>query len=209
MCRWKLTGRAAEVLGRRSSAELGESAVDVDVAEIGADVGDPEGHGGEDRPQQRERLLGLPAGLSLARQHRFPFGHVADDDRDQHAVVGGDWAQADLHWELGPVLATGDEVQPGAHRARAWAGAIGRPVSNVCGAQTLRQQQLDRPAEELVRAVPEEPLGLRVGQHDSPSGIDHGDGIRRGIQHRAEQRIGLEAIEQAVSGRPSRCRAMA
>ena len=67
----------------------------------------------------------------------------------------------------------------------------------VCGAvvamlvpETLRNQYLDRLAEQFFALIPKELLRLRIDQNDSPVRVYDHHSIRRGIQQTAKQFVG-------------------
>src|SRR5207302_5310846 len=63
-------------------------------------------------------------------------------------------------------------------------------VPPVGVAYALGEQELDGLVQQLVAAVPEELLRLRVDEHDPPLTIDPHDGIGSGIEQVAEPAVG-------------------
>jgi hypothetical protein len=61
----------------------------------------------------------------------------------------------------------------------------------VAGGHPVGHEQLDRLADHLRELVTERPLDLQVGVHDPAPGIDRHDGVRPGLQHRAEAALAL------------------
>jgi hypothetical protein len=59
----------------------------------------------------------------------------------------------------------------------------------MAGAEALGNQVFDRPAEELVAGVAEEPLGLAIDQDDAPVPVDHDHGVGRRLEQAAELRL--------------------
>ena len=69
------------------------------------------------------------------------------------------------------------KLEAGAHRTRSGIGEEARAVPGVDAAEPLRDQGLDRLAEQFFSRVPEQGLGLGVDEHDVPIGADSDDRI--------------------------------
>jgi hypothetical protein len=120
-------------------------------------------------------LEALPLGLQFQ-----PFGHVADRGHDQDALAGVDGGQGDLAGEGAAVAPAGDQFESLAHPPGPRVGDVGGPVGRVRRLDRVRDQDLRELAGQLVALVSEQPLGLRVHQHDPAVGghADHGVGRR-------------------------------
>ena len=144
------------------------------------------GHVGEKLALESARLLEAPV---LLLPHLFEpsaVRDVADRAGDQHAVLGFQRAQADLHRNLRAVLAESMELQPGTHRPYARIREEPGPVATVRRPVPLGHEDLYRIAQQVHALVTEEPLGLRVHQHDPPLAIDDHDGVRGRLQQSTE-----------------------
>ena len=82
--------------------------------------------------QTAEFLLGL-----------FSFRDIPNGAHCQRSILGFQGAETDLHRELDAILAPAVKLQTRAHRAGARLRKIVRPMSDVAGTITLRQQHLD------------------------------------------------------------------
>ena len=130
--------------------------------------------------------LGLqPLPFSLQFQ---PLGHVADRGHDQDALAGVDGGQGDLGRERAAVAAAARQFQAFAHRPRPRVGQIARPAGRVPGLDRVRDQDFHRLAGQLVPPVPEQPLGLRVHQHD-PAARVHAHHRVRGRLEQPDQQV--------------------
>ena len=76
-------------------------------------------------------------------------------------------AQADLHRELCSVPPPPVELEPGTHRPHARVPEVPGAVADVCIAEPLGHQSLDRLAEQLRPCESEQPFGLGVHEHDT------------------------------------------
>jgi hypothetical protein len=55
-------------------------------------------------------------------------------------------------------------------------------MCEVAASETVRNEQLDRLAQQGAAAVPEQPLGLPVHQRDPTAAVDEHDGVGRGVE---------------------------
>src|SRR5205823_3103100 len=116
-------------------------------------------------------------------------GDVTENTGDQSAIVGVQWAQTDLDRKLAAILTPRDEIEAGAHGSRGGRRVIAGPMSHVCRAEPLGYQDFDRLPQQILAAVAEHPLHLRVEEHDPALLIHTDDPIRRGFQQPAEFRL--------------------
>ena len=175
-----------------ATEELAQQLVEREVRERG--VGDG---------LQAAEHLGGPLRLGtcggLAQELRA-LADVADGAGDEDAVLGLERAQADLHRELGAIPAQAEELDARAHAAHPGIAEVARAVAGVPAAETLGDQHLDRPAEQLAPRIPEQPLGLGVHQDDLALAIDDDHGVRCGLQQPAELRLHPLAIGDVTDG---------
>jgi hypothetical protein len=137
-------------------------------------------------------------------------GDVADEGEDVavRRPRGRDRREAELDGDLLARLAQGrhldrrvrvDERPPAARGVARQAGPVGR-------AQRLRDQQLDRPADDLLRGVAEQSLGRRVPEGDQPAvGLADHDGVADRLEQQAqphvpwtERRLGRDNVPTSV-----------
>ena len=99
-------------------------------------------------------LLGLlQGGFRL-----LAYGDVADCRDDDEALGCLMRAQADLGSEFAPVLPQRVQLQADAHVTRARGAHEVAHVPSVSRAETLRHEEIERPADELVRHIAEHGL---------------------------------------------------
>ena len=148
----------------RDTGNLDRALVDVSDFTLGAD--------GHQRIQagfnQAARILG-----SL-----FLCGDVADSAGDQDALLGLQRAEADLHLELGSVLALAVQLQARTHGTRPGFAEEAGPVSGMGAAEALWNEDFDRLIEQFLALVTEQFLGLSVHQDDKAVLIDNDDSVR-------------------------------
>src|SRR5207247_3609 len=77
----------------------------------------------------------------------FALGDVADRARDERSVLGFERAQRDLDRELGAVLATPIELQPGTHRPRVRVSRVALTAPRMTITETVRYEHLDAPTQ--------------------------------------------------------------
>ena len=125
------------------------------------------------------------------------LGDVADGGRYQEALAGVDGGQGDLGGEDGAVAAAAGQVHARAHQPGlgvrrvpgaqdGWAAlmASGTRISTGCAGQFLAR-------------IPEQPLGLRVDQHDPPAGVHAHRRVRRRLQQPGKD--GISELSQSSS----------
>ena len=128
----------------------------------------------------RQPVGGEPRDLLEAH----PLGDIADRRRDRLARRPELRREADLDGQLAAVLAAPVEAQPRAHRPRRGLREEAAQVRAVTGAEPLRDQELERPADQLVARVAEQRLGLHVDQLDVRVLADDDDRVRRRVDQR-------------------------
>src|SRR5439155_12200546 len=95
-------------------------------------------------------------------------------------------AETDFHREFASILAQSVQLQTRPHGTRARSAEKAGAVAGMLAAKTLRDQNLDFLAEELLAGITEQLLGLRVHEHDAAITIDNDDGVGRGFQQTLE-----------------------
>ena len=125
-----------------------------------------------------------------------PLGDVADHQAAHRAVLGVQAADGHLDREGTAVLAPGETGQLA---ARGDHHAAAPHLPDVLG-QALGDQVPDRPPGQLVLGVPEQPLGLLVGQHDVAGLVDADDRVRRRLQYRLEPGLGPLPLAEVAGG---------
>src|SRR5205085_11590351 len=78
-----------------------------------------------------------------------------------------------------------------AHRSRARISNVRIAIVNMGWAKTLRHEQLDRFAEQLLTRVAKHPLRLRIDDDDFSARVDDDDSIRRRLEQTAKSRFRL------------------
>ena len=132
-----------------------------------------------------------------------PLGHVADRGHDQDALAGVDGGQGDLGRERAAVAAAAGQLDARAHRPGPRVGHVPGPVRRVPGPDRVRDQDLHRLAGQLVPPVAEQPLGLRVHQHDPAVGVDAHHRVGRRLEQPDQHVIReLHGARSPVSARP-------
>jgi hypothetical protein len=114
------------------------------------------------------------------------FGQVPD--HGQHVVTGGGGhrAQADLDREGGSVLPQPGQAGTAAHRPRPGSLAVDSPLLAVGRSQVERNEQVNRPAEQLLAPVAEHLRAAPVDQHDLAVVIDQGQAVAQGVDQLPE-----------------------
>ena len=135
---------------------------------------------GQDRSVEVLADDGIVGGLDHGPVHRSivvgpaALGDVPDGARDAQPLVGAEGAEGDFDRELAAVLSTSVQLVSDTHRARLRVHREGGAVVGMARAGAVRDERLDLPAHELVAAVAEELLGLRVHEQDR-TGLVHDD----------------------------------
>ena len=130
------------------------------------------------------------------------LGDVANGGRDDLAVLGLDWAQADLDGELGPVLPPPVELEPGSHGPELRLALVRRPMPYVLPPNPLRHELLDGLANELFARIAKEGLRLRIHHRQLAPLVDDHHGVRRRLQEIHEPHLGSLALgDVAADGR--------
>ncbi len=120
-----------------------------------------------------------------------PLGSLAMADIDDHRlyqlfVAAAQGRQTDLHRQRAAVTVKTEQLAVAAHPSRLGMFRIALPQPSVRIAQRLRQQQLDRLAEQFLARVTEQQLGLPIDHHDAALRVDQDEGIGRGFHDVAE-----------------------
>ena len=123
---------------------------------------------------------------SACSSSRSVTSRTAADHQD--ALAGVDGRQGDLRRERAAVTAAPGQLDPRAHWPWLWISQIPGPVRRVHRLDRIRDQDLHRLADQLLAPVPEQPLGLRVHQHDPAAGVHAHHRIRCRL-HQPEQRV--------------------
>ena len=117
----------------------------------------------------------------------MPFGllahaDVADRGRDQDPAGVLQRAQHDLDGEGAAVLASRDQLDPRADLLRQGPGGGSGAVRDQALREALRDDALDRLADQLVALVSELFFGLEIEQDDVPALVHHHHRIRSRFQ---------------------------
>ncbi len=120
-----------------------------------------------------------------------PLGSLAMADIDDHRlyqlfVAAAQGRQTDLHRQRAAVTVKTEQLAVAAHPSRLGMFRIALSQASVRVAQCLRQQQLDRLAEQFLARVTEQQLGLPIDHHDAALRVDQDEGIGRGFHDVAE-----------------------
>ncbi|MNS68183.1 hypothetical protein D3C72_1014570 [compost metagenome] len=152
------------------------------------------------RVDRQPAQLGQVFAVTRALQrllHARVSADVADRGHHEGQALVLQRAQRDLDHHLAAVLALGDELHVGAHRARARRAAVGFAECRVARADAVGHQRFHAQAHELVGRVAEHGGGRGVGQHDAARLVDHQQRIGVGGEQRAEHAAFLDARGQA------------
>src|SRR6266480_8033767 len=123
----------------------------------------------------------LLGGLQLAFD-AFAIGGVADCGYRQDALVGLEWAEANLDRKLLPILAGAKQVETGTHFT---AAGIFEKVASIAGILAMKRfghEDLNLFSEQLLALIAEDFFGLRIYQHDRTFAIDDDNGIGSGFE---------------------------
>jgi hypothetical protein len=155
----------------------------VDVAVL-ADREDRVRRGLQDGPEPA-LALGQRALAGLSR------GDVDDRREDLEAIGGLDRQEADLHRQLGAILAAARQLEPDPHRSGVRVPQEAVTVAAVLLANALGKEHLDGLAEELRPGVPEGGLGARADVGDAAFTVDPHDGVGRGLEESPLEVLGV------------------
>jgi hypothetical protein len=200
-----------EELGRQGGRALGRLADRIDAAQRAVGV--------EIRPSGRREILGEELGVAVdGEEHvvevvgdapgkpadRFELlrleelvlcclalADVADRGRDEDPFGAVERAQHDLDRELGAVLASGGELDPGPDLLGEGVGRRAEVVRDEPLGEALRDDVRHLLPDELVAQVAELFLGLEVEQDDLAGLVDHDHCVRRRFQQPAVPRLGV------------------
>src|SRR5439155_18068237 len=100
----------------------------------------------------------------------------------------------DLDRKLGAVLAAAIELQAHPHRAHARLAEEAVAMARMLVSVALRHQELDPLLEQLAARIAEQPLGLRIDQHDASVASDDDDRIGSRFQEPPELLLRLPAF---------------
>ena len=143
------------------------------------------------------QLLGLGARGPLADE-RPALADVADRAGDQHPLLGLERAQTDLHRELRAVSPQPVELEARPHGAHPRLLEVGEAVLRVVAAEALGDEHLHGLAEELVPAIAEQSLRLRVHQDDPSRALDDDHRVGSRLQEPAELPLDLLAVRDVA-----------
>src|SRR5205814_1536550 len=143
------------------------------------------------------QLLGLGARGPLPDE-RPALADVADRAGDQHPLLGLERAQTDLHRELRAVSPQPVELEARPHGAHPRLLEVGEAVLRVVAAEALGDEHLHGLAEELVPAIAEQSLRLRVHQDDPSRALDHDHRVGSRLQEPAELPLDLLAVRDVA-----------
>ncbi len=186
--------RHAQHLRTGKAAHRLVGGIDVHDAEVGVAQHQRIGRGVEDRAVLRlavaQRLLGAPA-----------VGDVAQVAHEDAALGHGGDADGDLHREFGAVRAQPRGFHQPAHQP---AGTMRLEVVDAALmglAQALGDDHIGHPpAEHILAAMAEHPLGRRVEFDDVAPAVHHDDAVERGLDGGAKARFA--ALQFALAPPP-------
>ena len=121
------------------------------------------------------------------------LGDVAHGGDDQRAVRCGPRAQADLNRELGAVSPSAPQAQARPHRSDGGLTFIPGAVGEMGLLQVVRDEDFRTLADELVAAVAEQLLDLRIGHDDRAVRPDDEHAVGRGVQKSSKGSVGEQS----------------
>ena len=124
-------------------------------------------------------------------QRRALLGYVAHEAQHHGAEGRLGRLQHDVDGKLGAILAQGEQIHGRAHLARARMGGVVLAMAGMAAAEALRNEVLDRQADQLSRRVAEQLRAARVCGTDHALGVGDEDRVGREI----EQALGRELGE--------------
>ena len=136
----------------------------------------------------RLELRGVDGAVALQAHvlSTLAFRDVDDGGQDEVALRGAQRVEPDLDRDLGAVPVQAEQVAARAHRARARHAVKAGAQRAVSRAEALRDEVLDRHAEQLRAGIPEQALALRVHERDGAATVDHEHRVRRRVDHEAQ-----------------------
>jgi hypothetical protein len=137
-----------------------------------------------------------PAKLGFGAPSR---ADVANRAADETALLRIDRTEADLDGEFVTVLVQCKQIEPRTHRTHVRLREVLIAVHGMPPTESLGDKQVDRLAENLFPAVPEQSFGLRVDQDYGASLIDDDHGIRKRIEEAAESLKNRELVRHRTS----------
>ena len=114
------------------------------------------------------------------------LGHVSDGGGDDATTVKLYGCQGDLGRKLGTILPSTRQLHPRTHGASHGMAEVRRPMAGVSVSDRARHQEINRVADELIPAVPEERFGLRVDQQDRTIDVHTDDRVRNRLEKLGE-----------------------
>jgi hypothetical protein len=145
---------------------------------------------GSHQPRQRRQ-----------RRRRPAVDQIANQDADEHLVLGLERTDPDLGWKFVPVLPQAVHVEGGADPAHLRLGKIPLPMFTGPLTEALGQEDLDGFPEELVTSIPEHTLRPGIQGHDRPGPVDDDHHLGRRILGPVERfTIGRVRIELCHTG---------
>ena len=148
--------------------------------------GSDEGHR-RDVLHQRPELGLLPLALT----------DVADDSGGENALLGADWAEADLDGKLAAVPASAVQFQAHSHGTHTRLGEEALSVADVSKPESLGHQGLDGLTQQVLFAITEQSFGLAIEQDNQSLGINHDDGVGQALDHFMQGPLRPEGAGQA------------
>jgi len=128
---------------------------------------------------------GVRRRLEERTEHRLgppPFCDVTDCGGKQKPPSGAERRQTDVDGELVPIRPRAEQFKSRTHRPGSGFGRVATTVTDMDFAKSLRQQNLDRLADQVFPGVAEHHLGLAVDQDHPAVRVDDHNGIRGELQ---------------------------
>jgi hypothetical protein len=142
-------------------------------------------------------MFGLPARVAQRLLGLLSGGDVADGRGYQHLALFADRTQADFHGKFAAIAPHAEQLQPGAHGPHAHIVRVAGAMAQVALAKALWQQHFHGVADDIRGLMSKQRFHLAVGEHDPAGGIDDDHGVRRGIEHAADEFGGKHATRIA------------
>src|SRR5947207_136543 len=146
-----------------------------------------------------------PGGLADEGALRtFALRDIANVGHRQEGPIRRDGAEGDVDGKLRAVLAPPRQLQAGPHRPGLGICEVAVAVRNVDCPELIGEQDLDRPADQLLARVAEEAFGLLVDERDPPAAVDDDRRVRGEVQQRPEALLARpEDLNETGRRRPS------